>query len=236
MSRTAQRLLVALVAIALVAAGTFAWSYLHRGKGTVLLVGDSLMFQSQQEMNAQFNDRGWSTVYVGGSGTGPLDDHGRWGRDLTAQIDAHHPKVVVIEACCNYRGPFTAADGSPVPPDSPAMYQAWERSARDLVSRAKAKGAAVFWVVTPPAKTTDPAYADYPTRIQVLDDVYRKLQGVTLIDWARTVAPFGFSPTLPSPEGPIVVRVADGLHLTEDGAALVAKQTWASVAPALQGR
>ncbi len=222
-------------ALLLVGAATGVWVWLHRSRGTVILVGDSLMYQSNAELEAQFGDRGWDTTFVGGAGTGPLDDHGRWARDLTKQLDEHHPKVVVIEACCNYRGPYTAADGTPVPPDSPAMYQAWATATQDLVDRARASGATVFWVLTPPAQTTDPAYADYPERIRRFNDQYRSLNGVTYIDWARSVAPFGFSPTLPGPDGkPIEVRVADGLHLTEDGAALVAKQTWNAVQPALR--
>ncbi len=200
-----------------------------------LLVGDSLMYGAQSQISFAFGVHNVATRFVGGPGTGPLDGNGWWADAVTKEVDQFHPDVVVIEACCNYdafqKNPYVLPTGAHLRADTPQFYDLWTRAAKDLVARASAKGARVFWVVTPPADPTIPSLRTYAARIQRLNDIYIRLDNVRYVDWARVLAPHGFSYDLKKGHNAELKVRDDGLHLTPAGSLLVAGATWNAVAP-----
>jgi len=205
----------------------------HRRK--VLLVGDSLMFQAFDAMTYLLAPHGVEVRYVGFSGTGLLSGQGWWLRDITRTVDAFRPDVVVVEACCNYGdlGPlYRDAHGHAVAPDSEAMYLHWAANARSAAERAGARGAKVFWVVTPDAGYL--VTRNIQTRIHRFNAISARL-GVARIDWRAALEPAGtFTTSMRTPWGIAVVRKDDTLHLTSDGNAVVAEATVAAIRPALR--
>ncbi len=200
----------------------------------MLLVGDSLVYFAMPELAATFARHGVETRYVGYAGTGLLSGQGWWARDVADQVAAWHPDVVVIEACCNYmqhEPGFVLPDGSVAPPDTDAMFLAWTGQAVELVDRARAGGAEVFWAQTPDAA---PGWPDrFRNRITHFN-LISALLGVPRLDWKPVLEPGGaFTFAVPGPSGPVAVRKPDGLHLTDQGDQLIADATWAQIEPAL---
>lgn len=201
------------------------------GHRRVLVVGDSLVFGAVPALDAALSEQRIETRYVGYPGTGLLSGQGWWNREITAQVEAWHPDVVVIEACCNYASgepESTTEDGGTIAPDSGQMYEAWAAAAADAVERAGAEGAPVLWVTTPcVAETLSGALR---TRVDRFEQIVDGL-GVERIDWAGALCPGGrYTPTLDVDGTSTEVRSADGLHLTDAGDAVVADVTAAALA------
>ncbi|MCU1454277.1 MAG: hypothetical protein JWN46_2423 [Acidimicrobiales bacterium] len=198
----------------------------------VLFVGDSLTFFGQPQLTAEMQAHGVAVAFAGAPGTGLLSGQDHWLTAIAAQVRSFRPDVVVIEACCNYaylEAGYTAADGSVVAPDSPAMYAEWTRAARTAVREASAGGASVYWVVTPDAGPQ--IGRNFRIRIQRFNAISAAL-GVPLIDWRATVEPGGvYTRSI----GGAQVRRADDLHLTDTGSQLVASVTWQAIAARFPG-
>ncbi len=198
----------------------------------VLLVGDSLMVGAKDAISAQLATSGITTHFVGKEGTGLLTKQ-MWQIDLIKQeVATFDPDVVVIESCCNYAtGPavyYRLADGTLVRPDTQKMYQTWEVAARAAVRAASGRGAAVVWVVTPPASKTiyDGLIA---RRIDRFNAIYARL-GVPLVNWRAALTVDGtYTPYLTIKGARVRLRTYDGLHITPAGDRRVASVTVAAV-------
>ena len=199
----------------------------------VLLVGDSVMGQAYPFFRDRFSERGITTGYAGGPGTGPLYPQGE--NDWLTQIDRwvadFDPDVVVIEACCDYANPppelYRLLDGTEVLPNSDLAYRTWEQVAREMIRRASAGGARVFWVLSPPVQTNG-YYGPMEEHVARLHAIYRTFP-VPKIDWGTVSSPpgGGYANDLPiGPNGEMVrVRAEDGLHYTPAGDGLLADAT-----------
>ena len=201
----------------------------------VLLMGDSVMAQAWPFFEARFDDQGITTGFAGGEGEGPLSPQGKWQAEIDQWVQDFDPDVVVIEACCDYVGTtdqiYRMPDGREVLPNTDLVYEAWDLVARDMIQRAGAGGARVFWVLSPPVDTNG-FYGPMEDHVGRLNAIYRELP-VRLIDWATPSSPYGsppdgqFSESLPiGPNGEsVVVRAADGLHYTPEGDDMLAEVT-----------
>jgi len=187
----------------------------------VLLVGDSMMVGAKDAIATDLAPYGIETHFVGKEGTGLLTRQMGWLDLIRQEVATWNPDVVVIESCCNYAtgpgGYYRLADGTAIVPDSKRMYQAWEVAARAAIRVAARRGAAVSWVLTPPASPALYGGA-IARRIDRLNEIYRRL-GVPLIDWRGALTTDGtFAAFLADPTGhPVRVRTYDGLHLTPAG-------------------
>ena len=99
---------VALVLVAAAGAALWATNREPSPPGNVLLVGDSLFFQSADELHRLVTEDGWTVKVEAGIGAGiegggllPTD----WVRHLTPIVEDQDPEVVVIELGTNGCGP-----------------------------------------------------------------------------------------------------------------------------------
>ena len=198
----------------------------------VLLVGDSVMGQAYPFFSDRFAERGITTGYAGGPGTGPLNPQGEgdWLSQVDRWVRDFDPDVVVIEACCDYTNPpdrlYRLPDGTEVLPNTDLAYQTWEQVSRELIRRASAGGARVFWVISPPVRTNG-YYGPMEQHVIRLNEMYRRFP-VPTIDWATPSSLDGqYSDDLPiGPNGEMVrARADDGLHYTPAGDGMLADAT-----------
>ena len=198
----------------------------------VLLVGDSVMGQAYPFFRDRFAERGITTGYAGGPGTGPLNPQGEgsWLSQIDSWVADFDPDVVVIEACCDYTYPpdelYRLPDGTEVLPNTDLAYETWEDVSREMIRRASAGGAQVFWVISAPVKTNG-YYGPMEDHVARLNEIYRTFP-VPKVDWATPSTLDGeYSDDLPIGENGEMVRVraADGLHYTPEGDILLADAT-----------
>jgi len=198
----------------------------------VLLVGDSVMGQAYPFFSDRFAERGITTGYAGGPGTGPLNPQGEgdWLTQVDQWVADFDPDVVVIEACCDYTNPpdqlYVLPDGTEVLPNTDLAYETWAQVSRELIVRASARGARVFWVISPPVKTNG-YYGPMEDHVARLNTIYETFE-VPKIDWATPSSLNGeYSDDLPiGPNGEMVrARADDGLHYTPEGDLMLADAT-----------
>jgi hypothetical protein len=200
------------------------------GVERALLVGDSVTGQAYASFERIFADAGITTGYAGGPGTGPLKPQDSWFEQVQEWVRTFDPDVVVIEACCDYANPpdqlYIDAAGNPVLPNTDAAFAAWDLEMRRVIEAAGAGGARVFVAELPPVSTNG-FYGPLETQVERLNVMYRELPA-HLVDWNRPFAnPDGsYTESLPGPDGnPVVVRLADGVHMTPPGSDLLAEIT-----------
>jgi peptidoglycan/LPS O-acetylase OafA/YrhL len=195
----------------------------------VLLVGDSVMGQAYEVFRGVFDDQGIATGYAGGPSTGPLQPQGDWARQIDDWVTRFDPDVVVMEACCDYTRTtdqvYVDPEGNEVLPNTEEVYANWEREVRGLIRRAGAGGAQVIWVLSPPVQTNG-FYGPLEEHVRRLNQMYRNLP-VRTLDWGRVITPGGtYTESVVGPDGETeVVRLADGVHMTEFGNELLADLT-----------
>ncbi len=187
------------------------------GPTRVLLVGDSIGDQYAMEAQDALADRGVEVSMWAVWGKGLLDADlrdGSWFASLVADVD---PDVVVLENVGNYNSPEF---GDPVA-DSPEFYAAWDDAVRRDVAIFGSAGATVV-VVKGPKSAAEP----FASRTPVINALYDQVPGVVLVDGWAALGGEVFDPDL---------HWADGVHLTEAGAARLADAVVATIDRVLQG-
>ncbi|MET0804120.1 MAG: hypothetical protein ABW009_09505, partial [Acidimicrobiales bacterium] len=81
------------------------------------------------------------------------------------------------------------------------------------------------WVLSPPVQTNG-FYGPLEEHVRRLNQMYRNLP-VRTLDWGRVITPGGtYTESVVGPDGETeVVRLADGVHMTEFGNELLADLT-----------
>jgi hypothetical protein len=232
----------ALVVILLMAAGATGCGLFDKSV-EVLYIGDSIMNQTgpfaQNALALQpgVGDPSTHVEAVNGSGllTPKVYDWQTKARDLIA---TYKPKVVVVLFIGNYTDTdlWTGADGKPVPDDyGDAFYQAWEGQAQLLQNTLSSGGAVVDWVLPPPLASPEGARRQTRMR-QTYLDLHAHNPSTGTVDAVTALG---------GPNGEwvwrragidgaeVTVRQSDGVHLTDDGGRLVARQIAEAVAPQL---
>jgi peptidoglycan/LPS O-acetylase OafA/YrhL len=187
----------------------------------LLLVGDSITHQSAPFFAARFPDS--DVRWVGRNGMGLLTDQGRLLDILDEAIATFDPDVVLIESVGVYTAegesdPYLSDQGTPVDDGSEQMFVLWQQQAERAVAVARSRGALVVWATTAPIQEQS-YFGSLASRVERLNDIYRRLDDVTIVDWWAGTAPGGrFSAELRPPSGDIrTARSFDGLHFTEFG-------------------
>jgi hypothetical protein len=189
----------------------------------VLLVGDSLMTDAADRLTERLTDMRVPHLVRAYPGSGLFGTFGfvHWPTEAPRLVESFDPTIVVVELCCNYRPPYpTDEQGRPIRPGTPEFSAAWGAAARDFGEALAAKGAKLFWVLTPPA--SDPANTQ--AIIDPINDTTFANAGpldLELIDW---IGPFTngtgkYRETILTADGPVQVR-RDGLHFTPAGGRL----------------
>ena len=204
----------------------------------VLMIGDSMMRLPGQSMERELarHPGGISASSFAGIGTGlaRLDAF-----DWLAKIDElcaeRKPKVAVVALGANDRQPMQIVGGSVVQPGTPEWESEYSARIGQAMDRLKAGGCEkIIWLALPPMR--DPAVDAFAKRIDelVLAQAAGR-PGVVVHDFTKMVADRrtgGFTERVmdPNTAAAIAVRDRDGIHLTPEGARMLAlalvKEYW----------
>ena len=216
---------VAVVGLTVGAAATTTVAHgSHDAPRRVVVVGDSLVVGTQDQLSATFAEHGVEARFIAAKGTGLLSDQGGQGHELKDMLDEFPADVVVIESCCNYDGTYRGSDGYLVDQDTRDLWDTWDRAARRMVDTAHEHGANVAFVITPRV-VDDTWFSGLQDRIDHFNDIYRSLD-VRLIDWDHALYPEDTT------DGREDLRLPDGLHLTPAGGDVIAAATWKAISGA----
>jgi hypothetical protein len=154
-------------------------------------------------------------------------DYFDWPRELRADIAAGDPEVLVAVFGVNDGQGIVLPDGTPVSEvDDPRWSAEYRRRVAELMDDLRADDRLVLWVLLPPMQD-----ADYAARMAVVTQAVAAEAAsrpwVVTVDAAGSLADASgaFAGSLPDAAGaPVDVRLDDGIHLTEAGAARLASQ------------
>jgi hypothetical protein len=186
------------------------------GPTRVLFMGDSIMGNVVVDGAGQrlFERRGFEVRRSANPGYGLLDDpqHG-YSNQMALQVAGFDPDVVVLEFIGNDR-----AFGDPGLPgvaiNTTAFYAAWQAEAENVTRLAAARGADVLWVLGPTVGISQ----EWVARVHAIADGYRRLAASSCA--TGDVDAFGVLGD-PWVAGPW--RSPDGVHLTAEGGAVLAR-------------
>ncbi|WP_428562226.1 MAG: DUF459 domain-containing protein [Solidesulfovibrio sp. DCME] len=195
---------------------------------SVLLVGDSLSIGLGQQLEAVFASRGDVRFAHLGKVSSGLANPGffDWNAQLTAQVKAHHPDVVLIMLGANDDKPLPGADGRSAAFGSKAWDAAYaERLARlHAIARAENPRATVYFIGVP--VMGDPSFNALMVHVNgVIAATAASLPDCAFIDVKDTLADAKgrFAPLARVPDGGVVkLRAADGVHISGTGSRLLA--------------
>lgn len=193
-------------------------------KKTVVMMGDSLTFESYQAA-AAYLGQGYSVQPNAIGGSGLLDTQVNWVARAQQVIADSNPSLVVVEFIGDY-GLLGERPG--VAAHSLAWFEQWGQVAQQMENVLTSRGATVYWVVGPPVQ--DPANNQAITE---LDKIYANLHAPNTASGHPpliNVTPLltggtgKYTEYLPGPDGaPTQVRTPDGTHFTLYGIALFGK-------------
>lgn len=185
----------------------------------VLVIGDSLTFQSAPAITADLQERGYQVQVTAVGGTGLLDTRFDWLTEMQQLITRYRPSVVVVEFIGNY-GLNGARPG--IADMTPPFYSAWASAAQQATSILSSRHAQVYWVLGPPL-----ARPAAEAKLMTLDRIYLGLEAPASPAhrplFVDDVRPFSddqghYISSVPGLDGmPVVLRTIDGTHLTQAG-------------------
>jgi hypothetical protein len=192
----------------------------------VALVGDSMMAVGLSDvlLRETATDKDVRVVKAFRSGTGlARPDVFDWMQEYPAMIGDEKPDAVIVAIGANDGQGFWA-DGNPLLYGTDAWVKAYQQRTADFLNLLTQNGAHVVWVGLPPMKsgTLNNKTAEI-NRI-----AYTVVSQNPLATWWNPQSLIGdeaggFRETETLPDGKITrIRVGDGVHLTDEGAALLA--------------
>ncbi len=194
----------------------------------ILLVGDSLSIGLGKQLDAVFAGRpGVSFAHLGKVSSGLANPaFFDWEANLTAQVKAHHPDLVLIMLGANDNKSITAEDGRTFhfgAKEWDAAYAARLGRLQAIV-RADNPGAAVYFIGVP--VMADPSFNAEVAHINaVLAATAKSLPGCAYVDTRDVLADAAgsFAPMAKAPDGNLVkLRADDGVHISGSGSRLLA--------------
>ncbi len=180
------------------------------GVRRVLLIGDSIMVQASCGVAVGLAGIGIESHLAAVGGSGLLSGGVDWQAKTKQLLETIKPDAVIAIFVGNYFAPAPDPAGQTIPVDSPAFFDAWQRAALALTAEVRAHGARMYWVSPPPTGTP---------RASTIANGYRVIPGAHFLDSGKALAgPNGtFEAGKKTCGHTTVVRVPDGVHLTEDG-------------------
>jgi hypothetical protein len=187
----------------------------------VALIGDSIMAQASCAVADSLASVGIETARYAVPGTGLLSGSVDWVKTTALIMAGEHPDAVIAIFVGNYFPP-TGKDAfyETVPRNSPAFFAAWQQRAIILSNEVRAGGAQMYWVSPPPIQSP---LANHAQQIFQGDQT---IAGDRTIDAGAVLAgsngrevPSKFTCGTTD-----VVRTADQVHLTAEGARIYGQE------------
>jgi hypothetical protein len=203
----------------------------------VALVGDSMMAVGLSDvlLRQTATDQNLRIVKAFRSGTGlARPDVFDWMEEYPAMIASEKPDAVIVAIGAN-DGQGFVEDGKTLAFGSDAWVKVYQQRTTDFLNLLTQNGAHVVWVGLPPMKSG--AYNDRTAEINRI--AYTVVSQNLLATWWNPQPYIGdeagdFRELDTSPDGRTTrVRAADGIHLSDEGAALLAPAliNWLNPAP-----
>lgn len=236
MNKTQSALISSIAATVATLSGVFAApeqpSAIPQPEAPILMIGDSMMRLLGHEMEKSFKKAGIQpAVSFSSLGSGLVRPSVfDWNAKVDELVAANHPKTVFVAIGTNDRQAIEAEGIGTIRYESATQWrQAYSKCVGGLMDRLIAGGASrIIWMLLP--DMNDTATQEHA---QLVNEIIRgeaasgsRGDVVTLLDLAPILSrrPGKFSRYLMSPDGrSLAVRDPDGVHLSVDGAKLVAQ-------------
>lgn len=236
MNKTQSALISSIAATVATLSGVFAApeqpSAIPQPEAPILMIGDSMMRLLGHEMEKSFKKAGIQpAVSFSSLGSGLVRPSVfDWNAKVDELVAANHPKTVFVAIGTNDRQAIEAEGIGTIRYESATQWrQAYSKCVGGLMDRLIAGGASrIVWMLLP--DMNDTATQEHA---QLVNEIIRgeaasgsRGDVVTLLDLAPILSrrPGKFSRYLMSPDGrSLAVRDPDGVHLSVDGAKLVAQ-------------
>jgi len=195
------------------------------GAPRLLFIGDSLTAQSATALTDTFSREGAVTMVAGVSGSGLLSGYD-WLPAAATIVAGFRPTFAVAEFIGNYPDPgVLGPSGAALVAGSDGFVVAWLGRAGQLTAELRSTGAHLGWVISPPmASTAVDAVADRLSAAYTFL-VGRVPDGYTIDEQTPFAnAQHNFTASHAQDGAGMIVRAADGVHLTDAGC-----QLWSQV-------
>lgn len=192
---------------------------------TVLVTGDSMAQPLDAKLATALSDRGVKVVRDVRLGTGIsksflLD----WGELSTTQVRRQKPDAVVVFIGANEGFPMEGAGGAEVEccsADWAALYA--NRARRMADTYRQAGNARVYWLTVPTPEDAERAKIGRVVNAAVKVAAAPWASQVRVVDTVSMFAPRGYEDAITVDGRRRIVRAADGIHLNDEGAGLLAE-------------
>jgi hypothetical protein len=196
---------------------------------TLLVTGDSMAQPLDAKLATALGDRGVKVERDVRLGTGIsksflLD----WGELSTQQVKRRKPDAVVVFIGANEGFPIEASGGKEVEccsADWAALYA--NRARRMADTYRQAGNARVYWITIPTARDADRAKINRVVNAAVKVAAQPWASQVRVLDTVPMFAPRGYEDAITIDGRRRIVRNADGIHLNDEGAGLLAESVLA---------
>lgn len=196
---------------------------------TLLVTGDSMAQPLDAKLADALGEKGVKVVRDVRLGTGIsksflLD----WGELSTQQVKRRTPDAVVVFIGANEGFPIEASAGKEVEccsADWAALYA--NRARRMADTYRQAGNARVYWITIPTARDADRAKINRVVNAAVKVAAQPWASQVRILDTVPMFAPRGYADAITIDGQRRIVRNADGIHLNDEGAGLLAESVLA---------
>jgi lysophospholipase L1-like esterase len=199
---------------------------------TLLVTGDSLSTPLDTQLARRLADHDVRVIRDPHLGTGISKSFVvDWGQLSASQVKRFHPDAVVMFVGANEGFPMPGPGGRDVKCCGPEWAAAYANRLRRVGDTFRQGGAAnVYWVALPSLRDPD---RDRIRRVvnAALDVAVQPWRAqIRVIETAPTFTPDGYRDAMPVDGRETIVREADGIHLNEVGARLLADMVLRAIA------
>jgi uncharacterized protein len=196
----------------------------RRPLGTLLVTGDSMAIPLDARLARTFASTDVHVVRDPHLGTGISKSFVvDWGKLSTRQVAQHEPDAVVVFIGANEGFPMEGPGGAEVEccgADWAALYAGRVRRMTNTFRRGG--DARVYWITVPTPRDDDRARISRVVNAALEVAVQPWRSQVRIVDTVATFTPDGYRDAMPVDGRDTIVRDADGIHLNEAGAEILA--------------
>jgi hypothetical protein len=197
----------------------------------LLVTGDSLSTPLDVQLARRLSSEGVEVIRDPHLGTGISKSFTvDWGQLAASQVRRHRPDAVVVFIGANEGFPMPGAGGREVDCCGPDWAAAYATRVRQMVDTYRRDGAArVYWIALPTPRDPDRQKISRVVNAAIAVAAAPWRAQVRVVDTVRTFTPDGYRDAIDVRGTSTIVRQADGIHLNEAGAGLLAGELLARI-------